>query len=1197
MMDLSVIWRLNDLMSSPMQKITKTAQTAQNVMNSAATGINKTFDKSGQTVQKLQRKLADLSKSSSSVSVNVSTDKALSEVASLQKKLSKIEQYKSTLTIGVDAAKIDMATKRVLELRTRLDQVKQQTAIDINTRELDMASRKAMGLRTQLKQMAGVKSLVGTIAMSNEPVKALEAIRARVAGLQGYSSMLKVGIDDKEIDLTSRKLIALTNRLDRMSGTKRVLGLDVSTDKALSEVASLQKKLSKIEQYKSTLTIGVDAAKIDMATKRVLELRTRLDQVKQQTAIDINTRELDMASRKAMGLRTQLKQMAGVKSLVGTIAMSNEPVKALEAIRARVAGLQGYSSMLKVGIDDKEIDLTSRKLIALTNRLDRMSGTKRVLGLDVSTDKALSEVASLQKKLLSLEQYKSTLTIGVDATKIDMATRRAIALEEQLKQVRKVEKTSSIQALREQRQLQRTPVNVFSILKGWAKEAGNTLSNTWKKVGYSVDELQQKIGKLQAYRNSLKIGIDSSEIRKTTADLNVLQKKLAKTQGEFMTPKGGFGGGVWGMMRQAVPAIGIAGLVAGTGSLARKGMDREVAVSNYEQFIPDQTLARKTFADLNQWGNDTIYKNSDVLNVGAKVAEQFGATAVMPQMKMYGDLAGGNAEDLKGIARTMGQIKGVGRLQGDELNELANHGILGLQEQIAKLKGVSLSTFNSMKEKGQISFLDVQKAMEAMVNKGGKYYGRLDRMSLTTFGRLQKLIGTVEEKFTGLGMMSLPFLNEALDWANKFIDNWQPIGAALNKVVKAFRPLWEAVHSILEVFGVVPKSGDGVIETITFISSIMTKLAHAIEFVSNVVNNLVQGIKALPFGDTILKGLVLYGVLAKIGVIGATIDLLPNIGMWIKGFRELLPWMMQVSNIPWSRAMLGVNGLRSVWMALNATFEVTPIGAIIISIIALVAAITYAWENSETFREVVIRSWEAIKAVFEAIKPSLLVLWEIVKSIAGNLWGFIKLLGHFFMAVWGYLLLAKNEILTIWNGFSDRTKSIFIGIGEIIKTTIRSAIAVATLGMSELAIFAYKKLAPTAKAGYNSKQATDKVNEINRSKQYFNKDRSATESIRNSRRAARTARLTPTKPPVVSKVSNLLDIGNAGETAKKAGKQHGVSDTVEGTKSKTITINIDKLLGTTNIYTQKEEAGKRIQDEVLDALNRILLSGDRLAMD
>jgi hypothetical protein len=39
------------------------------------------------------------------------------------------------------------------------------------------------------------------------------------------------------------------------------------------------------------------------------------------------------------------------------------------------------------------------------------------------------------------------------------------------------------------------------------------------------------------------------------------------------------------------------------------------------------------------------------------------------------------------------------------------------------------------------------------------------------------------------------------------------------------------------------------------------------------------------------------------------------------------------------------------------------------------------------------------------------------------------------------------------------------------------------------------------------------------------------------------------------------------------------------------------MLETVNINAQSENVGRSIQDEVMDALNRILLSGDRLALE
>lgn len=53
------------------------------------------------------------------------------------------------------------------------------------------------------------------------------------------------------------------------------------------------------------------------------------------------------------------------------------------------------------------------------------------------------------------------------------------------------------------------------------------------------------------------------------------------------------------------------------------------------------------------------------------------------------------------------------------------------------------------------------------------------------------------------------------------------------------------------------------------------------------------------------------------------------------------------------------------WL-LNAALTANPIGLIIVAIAALVAAIVLAWQNSETFRNVVIAAWNGIKAAVGA---------------------------------------------------------------------------------------------------------------------------------------------------------------------------------------------------------------------------------------
>ena len=730
------------------------------------------------------------------------------------------------------------------------------------------------------------------------------------------------------------------------------------------------------------------------------------------------------------------------------------------------------------------------------------------------------------------------------------------------------------------------------------EKANAGMSAGFRRTTGSVNELRNKIEGLKAYRDGLRVGVDTSAITRANTELQALHRQLEKVE-KINARRDGSGGinkgMIAGVMSRYLPYLSATAAIAGVSGVAKMGMDREMDLSRFEQFIPNNIQAHQTFNDLNKWGNDTIYKNNDVLNVGARVAEQFGANKVMSQMKMYGDLGDGFA--MQGIARTMGQIKGVGRLQGDELNELANHGILGLQTQIAKMKGISIATFNKMKEAGKISFEDVQKAMEAMTSKGGAYYGYLDRVSNNTFGKLQKLIGTVSEKLTKFSFENLPRLNMVLDWANKFIDNWGPIGNAISNLTMAFNPLWEAIHKILEVFGVIPQSGDGVIETVNWIVIVMNKLAVIIEFVGKVVNNLVTGIRALPFGDVIIQGLAFAGVLSKISIAGN----LMNLG---KSFAGVLPWMKKIADIPWSRAMLGMNGLRSVWMALNAAFVATPIGAIIVGIIALAAALTYAWENSAKFREVVIRSWVAIQAVFEKIKPYLIGLWDIIKWLGKAYWEYWKFLANIYLsiakAIWASILWVKNKTMEIWNSLSDGTKSVFKTIGEVILTSIRVAIGVATLGLSEFIIWALGKLgkvAEVANKGYNSKTATDAVvgnmndrfmDKINKSKEHL-KAIQEIQKLKHEQALAEKAAAWAKAHPTKSSPSGTVGAGTD--------KASTVSDTVEGTRSKNIVINIDKLIGTTNIYADKQNVGRSVQDEVIEALIRILSSGQPLAFE
>jgi hypothetical protein len=78
----------------------------------------------------------------------------------------------------------------------------------------------------------------------------------------------------------------------------------------------------------------------------------------------------------------------------------------------------------------------------------------------------------------------------------------------------------------------------------------------------------------------------------------------------------------------------------------------------------------------------------------------------------------------------------------------------------------------------------------------------------------------------------------------------------------------------------------------------------------------------------------------------------------------------------------------------------------------------------------------------------------------------------------------------------------------------------------------------------------------------------------------------------------LGKLSSATKIGQNAASGAGLTDSVAGATHKTVTININKLMETTNIFADKgEEAARQIRDIVLDTMNRALLSGDRLALD
>ena len=175
-----------------------------------------------------------------------------------------------------------------------------------------------------------------------------------------------------------------------------------------------------------------------------------------------------------------------------------------------------------------------------------------------------------------------------------------------------------------------------------------------------------------------------------------------------------------------------------------------------------------------------------------------------------------------------------------------------------------------------------------------------------------------------------------------------------------------------------------------------------------------------------------------------------------------------------------INGVKTAFLALNATMMANPVGLIVAAIAGLVAAFVVLWNKSDTFRNFWINLWESIKnavqpvlesivtwfqemwtklqpfieiikeyismaleearIMFEAAWAAIKAIWDFVEPYFTALWENIKLifsvvsevLGGYFEAAWAKIQAVWNAVSPYFNKIWASIKKIFSAVGKIL---------------------------------------------------------------------------------------------------------------------------------------------------------------------
>lgn len=190
-----------------------------------------------------------------------------------------------------------------------------------------------------------------------------------------------------------------------------------------------------------------------------------------------------------------------------------------------------------------------------------------------------------------------------------------------------------------------------------------------------------------------------------------------------------------GMGRTMTMGLTLPIAAAGVASLKLAG-DLEQSEIAFEQMLGSAEKSDAFIRDMQEFAKATPFGFTDVQEQAKRLmAYGFAAEEVIPMLTSIGDAAAGigkGAETMESITRALGQMRGKGRVQAQEMVQLTEAGI-SAWEMLADHLGTTVADVTDMVTKGQI---DAATGIEAiMAGSAERFGGLMDKQSETMLGK------------------------------------------------------------------------------------------------------------------------------------------------------------------------------------------------------------------------------------------------------------------------------------------------------------------------------------------------------------------------------------------------------------------------------------------------------------------------------
>lgn len=170
-------------------------------------------------------------------------------------------------------------------------------------------------------------------------------------------------------------------------------------------------------------------------------------------------------------------------------------------------------------------------------------------------------------------------------------------------------------------------------------------------------------------------------------------------------------------------------------------------------------------------------------------------------------------------------------------------------------------------------------------------------------------------------------------------------------------------------------------------------------------------------------------------VTGSILPMGAIVGEQVGKFAMLTPLIVQAGN-----AIRGL-GLKTIIATgiqhgFNVALSANPIGAVILAVTALVAAVVYAYKHINGFKQEITALWASIKKLWNSLKGDLMPVLEAVgKVIKGVVMLYVKLLAkqvQILARMWRWVIDAIQSVIDWFNNLSPSVKSVISVLNHLL---------------------------------------------------------------------------------------------------------------------------------------------------------------------